>query len=830
MKKLVHLAVSGLLATHQVVAQAPPTKSAPTVVSPLATGTAPKGSSKIAGLVLDEAGKKPVEFATISLMDKATGKTVDGTISDDKGRFTLTRLAAGQYKLLVSFLGYENKVMEDISLGNKNEVNVGAISLKSDSKVLQEVSVVGEKDLVEDKVDRLVYNAEKDITNAGTSASEVLKKVPGLTVDMDGNVQLRGSSNIRVLINNKPSAMMATSVADALRQIPADLIKSVEVITSPSAKYDAEGTAGIINIITKKNSLQGVNGVVNAGLGNRLSNMNGILNYRKGKFGVNAAAGRQWRNSPMANTRETQYKGTEGLDRLTQVMDGNREGLFQLYQFGLDYDLTPKSSISGGIRFQGGEFTYNTTQASTQYLTNGNTLANTRINNTDFDNSNFDINLDFTQQLAKPGQELSLLGLLSRSNRQTYNFTDIQNGDCQLEQREQNLNDAYNEEKTFQADYMHPFKNKHLLELGAKAILRYAESDYQFLLANPADAPFALVPSRTDVFSYNQNVEAAYATYEFSLNKKYTFKMGSRYEMTQVDGDFVSTKTSVKQKYGNFIPSLAISRKLTESQTVKFNYTKRIQRPQLGYLNPFENRTDTFNIQVGNPNLQAEITNAYELGYSTFFKNGISVNASLYLRKTDNSIQAFVVPTAEGVNYTRFGNTGKNSSYGMSFFGNAKFLKRGNVSGNVNVFYIDLESTSAELNASNASMMYNLNLNTSYAFENGFSAQMAGEFNSRRVALQGKASAMANYSFAVRKEILKKNGSIGLSVDNPFNEKLTQRNSFSTPTVDQTGTTYLYNRQVRVLASYKFGKATGKGQPKKKKKISNDDAKNSSDE
>ncbi|GAA4295427.1 TonB-dependent receptor domain-containing protein [Nibribacter koreensis] len=830
MKKLVLLAVSGLLATHQVVAQAPPTKPAATVVSPLTASTAPKGNSKISGVVLDEAGKKPVEFATISLVDKANGKTVDGTISDDKGKFTLTRLAAGQYKLLVSFLGYETKAVEDISLGNKDEVNVGAITLKMDSKVLQEVSVVGEKDLVEDKVDRLVYNAEKDITNAGTSASEVLKKVPGLTVDMDGNVQLRGSSNIRVLINNKPSAMMATSVADALRQIPADLIKSVEVITSPSAKYDAEGTAGIINIITKKNSLQGVNGVVNAGYGNRISNMNGTLNYRKGKLGVMGAAGRQWRNNPAESFRETKYKGIEGLDRLTQVMDGKREGLFQLYQFGLDYDLTPKSSLSGGIRFQGGEFTYMTSQASTQYLTNGTTLSNTRINKSDFDNANFDINLDFTQQLAKPGQELSLLGLFSRSDRQNFNFADIQNQDRQLMTREQFLNDAYNEEKTLQADYTHPFKNKHLLELGAKAILRYAESDYQFLLANPADAPFTVVPSRTDIFSYNQNVEAAYATYEFSLDKKYTFKLGSRYEMTQVDGDFVSTKTSVKQEYGNFIPSLAVSRKLTESQTVKFNYTKRIQRPQLGYLNPFENRTDTFNIQVGNPNLQAEITNAYELGYSTFFKNGISVNASLYLRKTDNSIQAFVIPTAGGVNYTRFGNIGKNSSYGMSLFGNAKFLKKGNVSGNVNVFYVDLESTSAELNASNASMMYNLNLNTSYAFENGFSAQMAGEFNSRRVTLQGKASAMAAYSFAVRKEILKKNGSIGLSVDNLFNERLTQRNSFSTPTVDQTGANYIYNRQVRVLGSYKFGKVTGKPQPKKKKKISNDDAKNNSEE
>jgi len=825
MRKLVLFAVASILAAQPTFAQVSQNKPQNGQPVPVTTPAIPKGNGKIAGVVLEEAGQKPIEFATITLIDKASGKTVDGTVSDNRGRFSLVKVAAGQYQLSVSFLGYEAQKIENVSLETKEEVNVGTIRLKPDAKVLDEVAVVGDKLLVEDKVDRMVYNAEKDITNAGGTATDVLKKVPGVTVDLDGNVALRGSSNLRVLINNKPSAVMAASVADALQQIPSDQIKSVEIITNPSAKYDAEGTGGIINIITKKNSLQGVNGVVNASYGNRVSSVNGSVNYRKGRFGVNTTLGQSWRNNPLESTKETIYTNIPGVDRLSQTMVGKREGKFQMLQFGADYDLSKKSTLSAGVRMQSGEFAYNSNQTSTRFLQEAVTGANTRINRSEFDNLNYDINLDFTQQFAKPGRELSVLGLLSRSNRNNDNFADVLNLDQQLTLRELNLNEAYNEEKTFQVDYTHPFKNKHLLELGAKAILRYAESDFQFLQANPPASSFVRDPGRSDVFAYDQNVGAAYATYEFSLNKKYNFKLGTRYEYTHVDGDFTSTKTTVEQDYDNFIPSLAISRALKNNQTIKFNYTKRIQRPQLYYLNPFGNRIDTFNIQVGNPNLKAEITNAYELGYSTFFKNGVSVNGSFFWRKTNNSIEAYTLPNQEGVNYTRFANIGRYSNYGVSLFGSAKFLKKGNVSANMNIFYLEFASENAFLNASNSSMMYNTNVNVSYAFNKGISAQLFALYNSPRATLQGKVYPSAMFNMAVKKDILGKNGSITVGVDNPFSERLRQRSTFKTTTAEQSSTQYIYARQFKVSGSYKFGKATAKNQPKRKKRINNDDAK-----
>ncbi|MCU0451065.1 MAG: TonB-dependent receptor, partial [Bernardetiaceae bacterium] len=239
MKKQVLLALLFCLATTALFAQAP------------------TGRAKITGIVLDSADRQPVAFATVSLLDPQTNKPVSGAVADEKGQFSITKVPAGKFTLSVSFIGYRTSNRSLTSEG-KGELALGTVFLNQMVKELDEVTVEGQKELIEERVDRTIYNAEQDATTRGGDAADVLRRVPALTVDLDGNVSLRGNQNIRVLINNKPSTILATSVADALRQIPADQIKSVEVITSPSARYDAEGSAGIINIITKKNTLQGL--------------------------------------------------------------------------------------------------------------------------------------------------------------------------------------------------------------------------------------------------------------------------------------------------------------------------------------------------------------------------------------------------------------------------------------------------------------------------------------------------------------------------------------------------------------------------------------------
>src|SRR6187549_1651190 len=261
---------------------------------------APKGNSRIIGAVVDSETNQPVEFANIVLNNPDTKKPVDGTVCDEKGKFTIAKVAPGKYDVVITFIGYESQTISGIIVGEKREdLNLGLIKLSTGAKVLSEVTVTGQKQLLEEKVDRLVYNAENDQTARGGDATDVLKRVPMLSVDLDGNVSMRGSSNIQVLINNKPSTIMASSVADALKQIPADQIKSVEVITSPSAKYDAEGSGGIINIVTKKNTLQGATLNVDAGVGTRGSNLGLNGSYRKEKMGFSLGGfGRTNYNTP----------------------------------------------------------------------------------------------------------------------------------------------------------------------------------------------------------------------------------------------------------------------------------------------------------------------------------------------------------------------------------------------------------------------------------------------------------------------------------------------------------------------------------------------------
>ncbi len=288
MKKNQYIPVIALLAASLMTpAVAQSTKAGASTTQTLASDRSPVGSATIRGTVVDSTQTtKAVEFASVALYSPASDKPVIGGTADEKGQFILPNVAPGTYKLMITFVGFGNKVMDNIVLTKGQNLDLGKVKLGSSVKTLAEVTVTAQAAVIEEKVDRLVYNADKDISAKGGDATDILRKVPLLSVDLDGNVSLRGNSNIRVLINNKPSTIVASSVSDALKQIPADQIKTVEVITSPSAKYDAEGTGGVINIITKKNSLQGLNLNVDAGVGNRGANLSLNGGYRKGKVGV----------------------------------------------------------------------------------------------------------------------------------------------------------------------------------------------------------------------------------------------------------------------------------------------------------------------------------------------------------------------------------------------------------------------------------------------------------------------------------------------------------------------------------------------------------------
>lgn len=796
----------------------------------------PRGSSKISGKLIDSTTNKAVEFASVAVYDK-NNKVVDGAMTDMNGSFTVKNLAKGTYKVVGSFIGYKNTVVSKVEIkANKEEVNVGNLIMSTDTKVLGEVTVTGQGSLIEDKVDRLVYNADKDITSKGGTAEDVLRKVPMLTVDMDGNVQMRGSGNVKVLINNKPSSILASNVADAIKQIPADMIKQVEVITSPSAKYDAEGTTGIINIITKKNNLQGLTGFVNAGAGVRGANAFGNVNLRKKKIGTALNfGGNSSYNTPGdgSTDRTSSVGGFKTIFKQTDKNDVRR--LFANSQLTIDYDINPKNSMSLSARYGVGDFNTSGSQSTLLTGVSGNILRQFEQETKNIrGNRSIDVDFNYTKTFKEKGHELALLAQHGRNIRVT-DFVNIPNNAPLNKSR----NDGINGETTFQLDYTYPFK-KNIFEAGAKYILREVTSEFDFFQRTKSGID-SLVANRTNNFNYDQDVSSVYSTFTISLPKKWGIKAGVRYENTQITAKFQNSDKPIPiPAYENFIPSLSISKDFPKNHKVRASYTQRIQRPSLEFLNPFVNYSDPLNISKGNPDLKPELSHSFELNYSTYFKAN-SINVSVFRRFTDNNITSVRSVNELGITTSTFDNIGKTNFYGGSVFINlqpTKSLRVGGgtnitknlLSGSITIPILDTKTNKyiiTDLPISNEGWNASVNFNASYTFTKGWGAQAFGFMGSRQIQLQGYQGSFRYYNLGLKKDFKNKKGSFTLGLDNPFTKSLKISSESSDPTYKSVSVRNIYNRGARFSINYMFGKMdfSGGNMFRSKKKVSNDDAK-----
>lgn len=787
----------------------------------------PKGNSKITGYVIDSAVTKAVEFANVALYSKATGKPVDGTMADEKGKFVLSKVAAGEYKLLVSFLGFENKTLDNIVVSKGQDLDLGVIKLSTSVRLLNEVTITGEKSLIEEKVDRMVYNAEKDMMARGGDAADVLKKVPMLTVDLDGNVSLRGTSNIRVLINNKPSTIVASSVADALKMIPADLIKTVEVITSPSAKYDAEGSGGIINIVLKKSTLQGLNLNVDSGIGIRGSNLGLNGSYRQGKLGVTLGGfGRAFYNKASTSLEQSTLQG--GVSLLTrQTADAFDNGLFGRYNLGFDYDLGKNQSLTASLAL--GTRNFLRTQDFTTSLLTNNTPSSTSYRDVDSKDvsTSVDLNLDYIRTF-KPSQEWSVSTQYSRNKLTNNFFADILNENSDLMSRQNNLNNNINQEVTLQTDYQMPLGSNQMFEVGAKTILRQVNSNFLYQIAGPTGNFATDVRNPAGLLDYSQNIAAGYLSYTFSTKNKYTFKLGTRYEYTSIDANDSRSVISIPS-YSNVVPSLNISKSLTKTSTLKLAYNNRIQRPGLQQLNPNFNAANPQNISIGNPNLKPEVTNNVELSLSTSIKKTY-LSASVFARQTNNAINRLSLPsdTLAGAVITTFENIGKEQTVGMNLFGNFFITSKWTLNGGIDLFHSYLEGQQTGLDGlshtiSNDGWVISGRLQSQVQLKNGWGIQAFGGFRGNRIQLQGVQGGMGMYSLGVKKDFANKKGSLGLAADNFFGG-MTMRTTLNSAQFSQVSINNIYNQNVKLTFSYKLGNMKFV-ENKKTKSVKNDDVK-----
>jgi len=793
------------------------------------------GYGKITGKIVDEESNEPVPFTTVALIDQKTKKPVDGTIADEKGKFEIKSVPEGIYNVTVSFIGYETIERPGLEITDKgNSIDLGTIGFKTKTTQLDEVVVETQRELIEEKVDRIVYNAEKDETTQGGDATDVLRRVPLLSVDLDGNVSLRGSQNIKVLIDNRPSTITAGSIADALKQIPADQIKSVEVITSPSARYDAEGTGGIINIITKKNNLQGASLSINSSAGLRGSNLGLNAGYRKGRTGFTLGGfGRAGYNIKGSFDNEQLLSEVPGgLQTLTtQSASSTNNMLHGRYNLGWDYEFNKYNWISASVKF--GLFNFNGEQDNRLTRTfQDNNLLNSSLQDVNFANlsNTVDISLNYIKTYEKERKELSILSLYSQNNR-TNNFENInlETSSESIVDRFKNENDSYNKEMTLQVDYVSPINDKQSLEMGGKNIMRLVTSDYQYYYGDGADGPYVSVPNAnlTNVFDYQQNVSAGYLSYTVDFLEKYSAKVGGRYEYTSIAANFQNEDELDIPSYGVFVPSIHLSRKLKQGNMIKASYNRRIQRPSLRFLNPNIQAANPKDITQGNPNLDPEYTDNFELSYSTF-KKGTSLNFSAFMRNTNGSIQPVREVLGQDTVFTTYRNIGEEDAYGLSIFANVNISKKLMVNGGIDTYYSVLNNNVDDpiYNASNEGFVVSGRLFGSYNVTPQWAVQFFGFMRGRRVELQGYRSGFYIYSLSVNRKFKDDRGSIGIGAENFFTNQVKMKSEIISPLVIQHSTNVMHNMNFKINFSYRIGKMdVNPTQRRRKKSIENNDLK-----
>ncbi|MES2772672.1 MAG: outer membrane beta-barrel protein [Bacteroidota bacterium] len=633
--------------------------------------------STVKGRLVDSASSKPVAGATINFLQpqKKNSKTV---LSDQSGAFQ-TNLAPGPYKVTITHTSFRKKGMQ-LSVEDK-PVDMGSVQLVVMVKSLADVTVTASRPLVEQKDDRLIYNVEEDPAAKSESASDILRKTPFVTVDGDGAVQVNGQSNFKVLLDGRETALFSQNVKEALKAFPGASISRIEVITSPSAKYDAEGVGGIINIITKM-KVAGYNGSINSNIttiGNISAGLN--LSVKKGKLGITGAY------SLMSNDglRTNQLAVTtpdQPLAFVRREVGGGRETDMFFHQGNLElsYDLDSTNTI---VVY--GNMTRIKNDALSQHsiytlFANGTSDRDPFLLENRLSMPTHGFGADFIRKYkGKPQKELTFRFQGLFNNNRSYANSQQELG--AFDRFILNNSEAFNNEYTLQADLVEPLKNGARIETGVKTILRKAYSDFASQVKFDKSEPYNIDPANSNKFSYDQNVYGAYVSLN-KVTKAVTARIGLRVEHTDVHGDFTSTATVVRQRYTNFIPNLMLSRQFSKSNNSNLTYTMRLGRPSITSLNPFVNNSDSLFISYGNPNLGPQYIHSFTF-QTRFFKGSKFISFQAGYNFANNLIiQNPGFNPFTGVTTVTGENAGQIREYNLGFVSNLPVGKKWNIAVN----------------------------------------------------------------------------------------------------------------------------------------------------
>lgn len=776
----------------------------------------------VSGKVLDAITNEPIEYAAVSLFEINKKKPANEIVTDKNGAFTIKDIKSGSYFISVNQLGYTKFIKKDIEIKGENTNNLPfIILLEKNINTLQEVSITSKQRIIENKIEKIVYNVDKDVTSQGGVASDALKKIPGVTVDIDGNVELLGNSSVRFLIDGKPSSLFGNSVSDALQAIPNSQIQSIEVINSPSVKYDSSGTGGIINIILKKNKSQGFNGNLNLAAGTRLETGSLNLGYKKNSLSLNAfynGNAQLKATSPTGMNRVSTNHFDNSTSQLQQSSNGDLNRDSYNTGLGADWAVSEHDNLAATIAIH--HLTNRTVGVSDQYFTQFDNLGAILSNSNSLrfsDNLNtvntLDNSLSYRIKFEKENQELeiSYAGTLANNNA-SYDQYQKYKTDATPFSGAKSLNLGKENEVQFVIDYAHPINKDFLLETGLKTTVQSIISNADvFVLGSTNNYVKDLQQSNS--LDYKRKIYAAYLSASFTLFKYLEVKTGIRYEYTKNTATYSSVKEVAIPDYKNPAPSLIISHSFSNNQTLKFSYAYRIERPNYRDLNPFMNLSDPHNITTGNPYLQPEVGQKFQLGYNKSFESGSSINVLLYREAIIPDIKPYVTyyPSLKvgdsiytDVSVTSRANIDHEIRTGINISTSIIAGKKWNFRSNTLFFNRNFKNSNATPIISNA-FCYRLNLNLSYQFNKTLIGEVFGNYNSG-TQWQGRQPSVFSYTFAFRKQFLSNKASIGFIAVTPFNKYISQNSEVLVPDVVINSYRKIPYRSFGISFTYKFGK------------------------
>lgn len=784
---------------------------------------------KITGKIVEKISKQPLEYATITLINTKNPKAIFGAITSANGEFVVD-VSAGNYDVKVEFISFKSTELK--AQIYTEDTNLGTISLEEDATQLQAVEIRAEKTTVEIKLDKKVYNVGKDLMVKGGTVSDVLDNIPSVTVDAEGTVALRGNENVRILIDGRPSN--AINITEALRLIPADAIEKVEVITNPSARYDAEGGGGILNIVLKKGKTNGLNGTFIATTGYPDNHgLSGTLNYKMDNFNLFTTQGYNYRDNPGNGLFDSEYLNADNTTKsyVYETRKNKRLGKGYNGNFGFDWFLTKDITWSNAFNYRrnNGDNVDNVNQ---DYLDASNVFdfSRNRISNEDSFSVNTEFTSSFLKKFKKDGHKLSFDASFSRNkDDNTARIIDTNTNNTSIG-FDQSFNVQNQSRDLIVTDYVLPFGKNNQLELGYRGDFSELLTDFSVINNGLANNDF------TDVIQYKEKVNALYSQFGTKFNKL-SILVGLRWEDSDIDINSLPKSTFINKKYDNFFPSAFFTYELKNNSSASISYSRRIQRPRGRQLIPFNNISSNINIFQGNPDINPAMTDAIDLGYLKKWDK-LTFSSSLYVNKTTDVFQFVRKKSGELTNdgipliIATPINLATEYRAGFEFTLNYSPYKWWRINSNFNYFnidtkgdytYTDFTNTIVTQNFDNKTSSWFARINSKVTLPYKIEWQTNANYNGPQNNAQGKSYGIASANLAFSKDVLKDKGTIALNVNDVFNSRKRIFDTYISGSVDSYTEMQWRERQITLSFTYRINRAKNERekQPKKQQQEDN---------